>query len=628
MSHCHCHACHGHSHTHEHEHEHSSAIPVRLSVSAILFALAALLPCAPWIKTALYLLAYATIGYDILWAALKNILHGALFDEAFLMSLATVGALVIGELPEAVAVMFFYQLGEWLQSLAVGKSRRSIAALMDIRPEAATVLRMGREVHVAPEEVHCGEIILVRPGERIALDGVVVRGEGSINNAALTGESLPVSCSVGQRVLSGGICLDSVLEIRCESTYRESTVARILELVEHAAEKKTRTERFITRFSRIYTPVVVLFALGLALLPPFLLSQSFAMWLQRALTFLVISCPCALVVSVPLSFMGGIGAASRHGILVKGAADLEQLAKVKIFAFDKTGTLTEGRFTLTELHPQFCTEAELLRLAATAEQHSKHPIAQSIVEAYGKPTPAPQSLTELAGRGVCAVIDGDEYHFGNARLMRELGVALPDRKASGTLVYGAKKGRCIGCLVIADEVKPDASSALAALRAKTVMLTGDSREVAQGLAARVGVDEVHAQLLPQEKVEQLERLQQNGVTAFVGDGINDAPVLARADVGIAMGGIGSDAAIESADIVLMHDSLTALPLAQSIARKTLRIVRQNIVLALGTKAFILLLGAMGLAPLWLAVFGDVGVMLLATCNALRCLRVKQLTNPA
>ncbi len=617
--HCHCHECHGHSH--EHEQDHGTIIVVRLCLCAVIFASAALLPCAPLLKTSLYLFAYATIGYDILWAALKNILRGALFDEAFLMSLATVGALAIGELPEAVAVMFFYQLGEWLQSLAVGKSRRSIAALMDIRPETATVLRMGREVTVAPEEVRCGEVILVKPGERIALDGVVIHGEGSINNAALTGESLPVPCTVGQRVLSGGICLDSVLQIRCESSYHESTVARILELVEHAAEKKTRTERFITRFSRIYTPVVVLLALALALLPPLLFSQSYAMWLQRALTFLVISCPCALVVSVPLSFMGGIGAASRHGILVKGAADLEQLAKVRIFAFDKTGTLTEGRFTLTELHPQFCTEAELLRLAATAEQHSKHPIAQSIVEAYGKPTPAPQRLTELPGRGVYAEIGGEEYHFGNARLMRELGVALPERQASGTLVYGAKQGRCIGCLVIRDEEKKDAREALATLRTKTVMLTGDSREVAQSVAARVGVDEVHAQLLPQEKVEKLEMLQKSGVTAFVGDGINDAPVLARADVGIAMGGIGSDAAIESADIVLMHDSLTALPLAQSISRKTLRIVRQNIVLALGTKAIILLMGAMGLAPLWLAVFGDVGVMLLATCNALRCLRV-------
>ncbi len=621
MSHCHCHECHEHSHEHEREHGCETAILIRLSLSAVLFALAALLPCAPWLKAALYLLAYATIGYDILWAALKNLLHGALFDEAFLMSLATIGAVAIGELPEAVAVMFFYQLGEWLQSLAVGKSRRSIAALMDIRPESATVLRMGREVHVAPEEVRCGEVILVKPGERIALDGIVIHGEGSINNAALTGESLPVSCSVGQRVLSGGICLDAVLQVRCESTYRESTVARILELVEHAAEKKTRTERFITRFSRIYTPVVVLLALALAILPPLLFSQGFAMWLGRALTFLVISCPCALVVSVPLSFMGGIGAASKNGILIKGAADLEQLAKVKIFAFDKTGTLTEGRFTLTELHPQFCTEAELLRLAATAEQHSKHPIAQSIVEAYGKPTPAPQSLTELAGRGVCAVIDGVEYHFGNARLMRELNIALPECMASGTLVYGAKQGRCIGCLVISDEVKADAREALATLRAKTVMLTGDSREVAQSVAARVGVDELHAQLLPQEKVARFEALQQDGVTAFVGDGINDAPVLARADVGIAMGGIGSDAAIESADIVLMNDSLSALPLAQSIARKTLRIVRQNIVLALGTKGIILLLGAVGLAPLWLAVFGDVGVMLLATCNALRCLRV-------
>lgn len=617
MSHCHCHECHEHSH----EQERSNRIVVRLCLSAVLFAVAVFLPCAPWIKTVLFLLAYVTIGYDILWAAGKNILHGALFDEAFLMSLATVGAIAIGELPEAVAVMFFYQLGEWLQSLAVGKSRRSIAALMDIRPEAATVLRMGREVRVSPEEVRCGEIILVKPGERIALDGIVVHGEGSINNAALTGESLPVSCAVGDRVLSGGICLDAVLQIRCESSYCESTVARILELVEHAAEKKTRTERFITRFSRIYTPVVVLLALALAILPPLLFSQSFAMWLQRALTFLVISCPCALVVSVPLSFMGGIGAASRHGILVKGAADLEQLAKVKVFAFDKTGTLTEGRFTLTELHPQFCTEAELLRLAATAEQHSKHPIAQSIVEAYGKPTPAPQQLTELAGRGVCAVIDGVEYHFGNARLMRELGVTLPDCDASGTIVYGAKSGRCIGCLVICDEAKQDAQDALRALRAKTVMLTGDSHAVAQAVASRVGVDEVHAQLLPQEKVEALEALQKDGVTAFVGDGINDAPVLARADVGIAMGGIGSDAAIESADIVLMHDSLTSIALAQSIARKTLRIVRQNIILALGTKAIILLLGAMGLAPLWLAVFGDVGVMLLATCNALRCLRV-------
>ncbi len=603
----------------------------RILISAALLIAAALLPSEGWVRLVIFLVPYGIVGWDVLWKAVRNIAHGQVFDENFLMALATVGALVLGEYSEAVGVMLFYQVGELFQSVAVGRSRQSIAQLMDIRPDSANVLRDGTAVETDPEEVAVGEAILIRPGEKIPLDGVVREGSSALDTAALTGESIPRDITAGDEVVSGCVNLTGVLTVEVTKPFGESTVAKILELVENAASKKAKAENFITKFARYYTPAVVIGAVLLAVIPP-LFVGGWSEWVHRALIFLVISCPCALVISIPLSFFGGIGGASRQGVLVKGGNYLELLAKLETVVFDKTGTLTEGVFQLRALYPaEGVSESELLEAAALAECHSGHPIAQSLRRAYGREIdPARlEDVTETPGQGVSAMVDGAQVHAGNEKLMAALGIA-PDRgDDTGTVVYVARNGKYLGRAVIADGVKPSAPAAIAALKARgirTVMLTGDSQAAAEAVAGSLGIDQVHAQLLPGDKVEQLETLlgtkSSKGTLAYVGDGVNDAPVLSRADIGIAMGAMGSDAALEAADIVLMDDDLTKLSAAMDISRKCLRIVRQNIVFALGIKALFLLLGAFGLASMWEAVFADVGVAVLAILNASRMLGKK------
>ena len=598
---------------------------LRIGLAALLLAGAALLPVEGLWKALAYALPWLVIGWDVLWDAVRGIAHGQIFDEKFLMAVATIGAFAIGEYPEAAAVMLFYQIGEWFQSVAVGRSRKSIAALMDIRPEYAVVLRDGEEQEVDPEEVAIGETIVLRPGERVPLDGSVLEGSGSLNTAALTGESLPVDVGPGDRVISGSINLTGLLRVRVESAYEDSTVSRILELVENSAEKKAKVESFITRFARWYTPCVVIGALLLGLVPP-LFVGNWGEWIHRALIFLVVSCPCALVVSVPLSFFGGIGGASRAGILIKGANDLETLASVDTVAFDKTGTLTQGSFQVDAVHPREMEADELLDIAAAAESHSTHPVAESIVKAHGGHIDPARlgEIRELAGLGLQAEVDGETFYVGNGKLMDQVGADWHECHLPGTVVHIARGKEYLGHIVINDALKPDAASAMEALRKlgvrRTVLLSGDRQRVAEAVAKELGLDEVRAELLPEQKVEEVEKLLQGGAKlAFVGDGINDAPVLARADVGIAMGALGSDAAIESADVVLMDDKPSRIALAVKIARKTMGIVRQNIAFALGVKFIILILGALGIADLWLAVFGDVGVLILAILNAMRCL---------
>jgi len=598
---------------------------LRIALAALLLLAAALLPVEGLWKTLAYCVPWLVIGYDVLWSAIRNILHGQVFDEKFLMAIATIGAFAIGEYPEAAAVMLFYQIGEWFQSVAVGRSRKSIAALMDIRPDYAVVLRDGQEEEVDPEEVQVGETILVRPGERIPLDGTVLEGQSSLNTAALTGESMPRDVAEGERVVSGSINLTGVLKVRTESAYENSTVARILELVENSAEKKAKVESFITRFARWYTPCVVIGAVLLGLVPP-LLVGNWGQWIHRALIFLVVSCPCALVVSVPLSFFGGIGGASRAGILIKGANDLETLASVDTVAFDKTGTLTQGSFQVDAVHPKEIEADELLDIAAAAESLSTHPVAESIVQAHGKHIDPKRlgAVKELAGLGLEAEVDGETFSVGNGKLMEQVGADWHECHLPGTVVHIARGREYLGHIVINDQLKPDAAQAIAALKKlgvrQTVLLSGDREKVAKAVAESLGVDMVRAELLPEQKVEEVERLLQGGAKlAFVGDGINDAPVLARADVGIAMGAMGSDAAIESADVVLMDDKPSRLAAAVKIARKTMGIVRQNIGFALAVKFAILILGALGIADMWLAVFGDVGVLILAILNAMRCM---------
>ena len=598
----------------------------RILAAAVLTVAASLLPVTGLVRALVFVVPYLIVGWDVLWSAVRNIAHGQVFDEKFLMAVATLGAFVIGEYPEAAAVMLFYQIGEWFQSVAVGRSRKSIAALMDIRPDYANVLRDGEESQVDPEEVALGETIVLRPGERIPLDGVVLEGSGSVDTAALTGESMPVDVAVGDKVISGSINLSGLLKVQTSGVYAESTVARILELVENSAEKKARIENIITRFARWYTPVVVISAVLLALLPPLLGGGAWSDWVNRALIFLVVSCPCALVVSVPLSFFGGIGGASRVGVLVKGANDMETLSRVDTVVFDKTGTLTQGRFAVDAIHPKEVGEAELLDIAAAAESYSSHPVAASIVAAHGGDLDHSRigAVTELAGRGVQAEIDGKRFYVGNGRLMDEAGADWHECHRPGTVVHVSEGSRYLGHIVINDQLKPDAVEAVRKLKAlgvkNTVMLTGDAERVAQEAAGKLGIDRVYAGLLPAQKVEQVETLLAAGNrVAFVGDGINDAPVLARADVGIAMGALGSDAAIESADIVLMDDKPSRLPLAMRIARKTMRIVHENIVFALAVKFGILILSALGLTNMWWAVFGDVGVLILAILNAMRCM---------
>ena len=605
----------------------------RILISAALLILAALLPLEGPLRLAAFLVPYAVIGYDVLWEALEGIAHGQVFDENFLMALATVGAIGTGEYPEAVFVMLFYQVGELFQSYAVGKSRQSIAALMDIRPDWANVERDGALAQVDPEEVAVGEVIVVRPGERIPLDGEVLEGASAMDTAALTGESLPRTAGPGDEVISGCVNLSGVLRIRVSKVFGDSTVAKILDLVENASSKKARAEQFITRFARYYTPAVVLAAVVLAVLPPLLSPMDWRESLNRALTFLVISCPCALVISVPLSFFGGIGGASRQGILVKGGNYLEALAKARVVVFDKTGTLTQGVFRVTEVRCSPEDRTALLETAALAELHSSHPIARALREAWGKPLDPSRvrEVEERSGRGVRSVVDGTAVLAGSRRLLEEAGLTLPadDGALPGTVVHVAVGNRYLGCLLISDQLRPEAPKALSALRAegveKTVLLTGDSLSAGEAAAKELGIDQVCAQLLPGDKVEQVERLLsekgRRGKLVYVGDGINDTPVLSRADVGIAMGGIGSDAAIEAADVVLMDDDLSKLPLAVSIARRTLAIAKQNIVFALGVKLGMLLLVAAGFASMWMGVFADVGVAVLAILNAMRALKV-------
>ena len=593
------------------------------------------------LKLAIYLVPYFVIGYDILWRSAVNISHGQVFDENFLMVVATLGALCIGFFPdteeqyrEAVFVMLFYQVGELFQSVAVGKSRKSISSLMDIRPDCAYIERDGELVPVDPETVAVGDIITVRPGEKIPLDGIVTEGTSDLNTVALTGEADPRAVAAGDAVISGCVNMSGVIKVKVTHTFGESTVSKILELVENSSENKSKSEQFITKFARIYTPAVVIAAVLLAVLPPLVIPGSFIAnfptWLIRALTFLVISCPCALVISVPLSFFGGIGGASKKGILVKGSNYLETLSKVKTAVFDKTGTLTKGTFSVTEIHPENITEEQLLHLAAHAEAFSNHPIAVSLRIAYGKPVnmDAVADVSEITGRGVKAKVDGKTVYAGNAALMQETGLTPAACPAPGTVIHVSYDGKYAGYLLISDTPKETSKAAIAALKEcgveRIVMLTGDRKETTEAISKELSIDEYHAGLLPADKVDMVEKLlsenRTDGKLAFVGDGINDAPVLMRADVGIAMGALGSDAAIEAADIVLMDDDPAKIAEAMKISRLTLRIVRQNIVFALAVKAAVLLLGALGLAPMWLAVFADVGVAFLAILNAMRTLK--------
>ena len=603
----------------------------RILVSAVLFAACMLLPLTGWARLLVFLAPYGVIGWDVLWRAVRNIAHGQVFDENFLMALATVGALAIGEYPEAVFVMLFYQVGELFQSYAVDQSRKSITALMDIRPDYANMEGPdGRLEQVDPEDVAVGDAIVIKAGERIPLDGVVLEGSSTVDTAALTGESLPRRVERGDDVISGCVNLSGLLKVQVTKAFAESTVAKILDLVENSASKKAKAENFITRFARYYTPVVVLSAVALAFLPPLFTPIQWVDSIQRALNFLVVSCPCALVISVPLSFFGGIGGASKDGILVKGGNYLEVLAKTEIVVFDKTGTLTRGVFNVTAIHPDHCDEGQLLELAALAESYSDHPISRSLKEAYGKELDAARvsDVEEIAGRGVRAVVDGRAVCAGNDRLMEDIGVPWHPCHRVGTTVHVASDGVYLGHIVISDEVKPDAQEAVAALKAagvrKTVMLTGDAKAVGEDVAKQLGLDEAHTQLLPADKVARVEELLREvspkGALAFVGDGINDAPVLSRADIGIAMGGLGSDAAIEAADIVLMDDRPSKIAHAIRIARRTLSIVKQNIVFALAVKLLVLALSAVGLVSMWAAVFADVGVSVIAILNAMRALR--------
>ncbi|WP_303899897.1 heavy metal translocating P-type ATPase [Anaerotruncus colihominis] len=607
---------------------------MRIGAGTVLFVLALLLPLEGALRLAAFIVPYAVVGWDVLWRAVRNITRGQVFDENFLMALATVGAFATGEYPEGVAVILFYQVGEWFQSYAVGRSRQSIASLMDIRPDYANIERDGKLQRVDPDNVAVGDVIVVKAGEKIPLDGVVLEGASAVDTAALTGESLPRDVQPGDGVISGCINKSGLLRVRVTKAFGESTVAKILDLVENSSSKKARAENFITRFARYYTPAVVIAAALLAIVPPLALGYVWSEWIHRALIFLVISCPCALVISVPLSFFGGIGGASKRGVLVKGSNYLEVLADAEIVVFDKTGTLTKGVFNVTAVHPDKVSEARLLELAALAESYSDHPISRSLREAYGKELETAQvsDVEELSGRGVRAKIDGHIVCAGNDKLMEEDSVQWRPCHRVGTTVHVSLDGEYAGHIVISDELKPDAAEAIAQLKRrgvrKTVMLTGDAKAVGESVAGQLGIDEVHAQLLPGDKVDRVEALLKEkslrGKLAFVGDGINDAPVLSRADIGIAMGALGSDAAIEAADIVLMDDKPSKIAVAMSIAKKTLRIVRQNIVFALGVKALVLLLGAAGMANMWEAVFADVGVSFIAIINASRALKTDKL----
>ena len=619
---------------------------VRIILAAMLLVSLAFAPVTGPLRLALYLIPYLLVGYDILLKAAKSIRNGRVFDENFLMTVATLGAIAIalyddtGEYTEAVAVMLFYQIGEWFQAYAVGKSRKNISDLMDIRPDYANIERSGKIEQVAPESVEVGTVIVVQPGEKVPIDGIVIRGETSLNTSALTGESLPKHVAPGENVTSGCINLTGVIYVRTTRLFGDSTVSQILELVENASSRKSQSEAFITRFARIYTPIVFFSALALALVPP--LVRLFAMgadaqwddWIYRALVFLVISCPCALVISIPLSFFAGIGGASKEGILVKGSNYLEALSQTSTLVMDKTGTLTQGVFEVTAVHHNTIDENRLLELAALAESASSHPISKSLQKAYSKAIDRSRvtNIRELAGKGVVASVDEQEVAVGNEKLMTELGIEFIACRNIGTIVHIAVNGNYCGHIVIADQLKPNAIKAIDAVRKagvnKVVMLTGDRKSVALAVASQLGIDEVRYELMPSDKVSAVEKLLAqrtgSGKLAFVGDGINDAPVLSRADIGIAMGAMGSDAAIEAADIVLMDDDPLKIAKGIKISRKCLRIVKENIWLAIGIKVLCLLLGAVGLANMWMAIFADVGVMILAILNAIRALFVKKL----
>ena len=614
----------------------------RILLSAVVLVAVCLIPATGWVKFALYMIPYLIIGYDILYDAARGLWNRRLFDENFLMAVATVGAIVLavtqtGDYLEAIAVMLFYQVGELFQGIAVGKSRRSIAGLMDIRPDYANVEQNGKLETVDPEEVALGTIIVVQPGEKVPIDGVVVEGVSSLDTSALTGESLPRDVQVGDDVVSGCINMTGLLKIRTTRVFEESTVSKILDLVENASARKSRQEKFITRFAKYYTPAVCFSALALAVLPPVIrmsvlqLPADWSNWLYRALTFLVISCPCALVLSVPLTFFAGLGGAGKAGVLVKGSNYLEALAKVDCVVFDKTGTLTQGVFQVSGIYHNTIEESALIELAALAESGSVHPISRSLRQAYGREIDRSRvsELQEISGSGVVAKVDGREVAAGNARLMKHLGIAYPEAQCPGTVVHVACNGVYLGQILISDVEKPTSSMAIKTLKKagikQTVMLTGDAETVAHQVAQHIGIDRYFSQLLPGDKVEKVEQLltSTRGKLAFVGDGINDAPVLSRADVGIAMGVLGSDAAIEAADVVLMDDDPMKIASAIGISRKCMRIVHQNIVFALGVKLACLVLGALGLTNLWIAIFADVGVMVLAVLNAIRAMMVKK-----
>lgn len=608
----------------------------RIIIGAAVLATAVLLSLNnEWLQIALFIISYIIVGGDVVKRAVKNIFKGQVFDENFLMSIATIGAFFIGEYPEGVAVMLFYQVGELFQSYAVGKSRKSIASLMDIRPDYANVKKGDELVKVDPDEVQIGDIIVIKAGEKIPLDGKVIEGSSMIDTSALTGESVPREVEVGSDILSGCININGVITAEVTKEFGESTVSKILDLVENASSKKSNSEQFITKFARYYTPVVVIIAVFLAIIPPLVIDgATFSDWIYRALAFLVVSCPCALVISIPLSFFGGIGGASKKGVLVKGSNYLEALAETEIVVFDKTGTLTKGVFNVQEIHPEGVSKEELLELTAHAESYSNHPISLSLKRAYSKEIDNGRisDVEEISGHGVIATVDGKKVMAGNIKLMKMMDIPYFKGELIGTIVHVAVNNKYIGFIVIADEVKEDSAQAIKELKAanikQTVMLTGDNKSIGSKVAKELGLDKVYAELLPADKVEKLEELfsqkSKKGKLAFVGDGINDAPVLARADIGIAMGGLGSDAAIEAADVVIMTDEPSKIATAMKISKKTLKIAHQNIVFAIGIKIIVLILSAFGITTMWAAIFADVGVTIIAVLNAFRALNVKNL----
>ena len=608
----------------------------RIIIGAAVLATAVLLSLNnEWLQIALFIISYIIVGEDVVKRAVKNIFKGQVFDENFLMSIATIGAFFIGEYPEGVAVMLFYQVGELFQSYAVGKSRKSIASLMDIRPDYANVKKGDELVKVDPDEVQIGDIIVIKAGEKIPLDGKVIEGSSMIDTSALTGESIPREVEVGSDILSGCININGVITAEVTKEFGESTVSKILDLVENASSKKSNSEQFITKFARYYTPVVVIIAVFLAIIPPLVIDgATFSDWIYRALAFLVVSCPCALVISIPLSFFGGIGGASKKGVLVKGSNYLEALAETEIVVFDKTGTLTKGVFNVQEIHPEGVSKEELLELTAHAESYSNHPISLSLKRAYSKEIDNGRisDVEEISGHGVIATVDGKKVMVGNIKLMKMMDIPYFKGELIGTIVHVAVNNKYIGYIVIADEVKEDSAQAIKELKAanikQTVMLTGDNKSIGSKVAKELGLDKVYAELLPVDKVEKLEELfsqkSKKGKLAFVGDGINDAPVLARADIGIAMGGLGSDAAIEAADVVIMTDEPSKIATTMKISKKTLKIAHQNIVFAIGIKIIVLILSAFGITTMWAAIFADVGVTIIAVLNAFRALNVKNL----